>query len=80
MADALTLAKSIEKIGAFSNNAEYASLKDKRVLFLGEWSEGTRREALAAAVRSAGFATVELDARGFRSGALNVLAGVPGVS
>jgi hypothetical protein len=31
-----------------------------------------------AAVRSAGFADAEVDPKGFRSGALNVLAGVPG--
>ena len=34
------------------------------------------RAALAAAVRSAGFDEVEFDPRGFRSGSLNVLAGV----
>ncbi|MEX2182712.1 MAG: ATP-dependent sacrificial sulfur transferase LarE [Gemmatimonadaceae bacterium] len=43
------------------------------------WSDGAARAALDAAVSAAGFAVVELDPRGFRSGALNVLAGVPGV-
>jgi uncharacterized protein len=42
------------------------------------WSLAERRESLAAAVRGAGYAEVELDPRGFRSGGLNVLAGVPG--
>jgi uncharacterized protein len=46
---------------------------------LAQWSVPERRAALEAAVRSAGFAEAELDPRGFRSGALNVLAGVPGV-
>ena len=39
--------------------------------------QGTAREAeLCDAVREAGFANVVLDPRGFRSGSLNVLAGV----
>ena len=44
---------------------------------LAEWSDDEPRARLEAAVRSAGFTDVELDARGFRSGALNVLAGIP---
>lgn len=40
------------------------------------WSEGAPRERLEAAVRAAGFARAEVDPRGFRSGALNVLAGI----
>lgn len=40
------------------------------------WSAGEARARLDAAVRAAGYAAVELDPRGFRSGALNVLAGV----
>lgn len=40
------------------------------------WSEGAARARLDAAVRAAGFEAVEIDARGFRSGALNVLAGI----
>lgn len=47
---------------------------------LAEWSGGSARVRLETAVRSAGFVTVELDARGFRSGALNVLAGIPETS
>jgi uncharacterized protein len=48
---------------------------------LASWSSGADRERLEAAVRGAGFDEVEVDPRGFRSGALNVLAGVaPGVS
>lgn len=43
---------------------------------LAVWSEGDARERLVAAVRSGGFAQVELDPRGFRSGGLNVLAGI----
>ncbi|HJQ18890.1 MAG TPA: ATP-dependent sacrificial sulfur transferase LarE [Gemmatimonadaceae bacterium] len=43
---------------------------------LPQWSEGATLDAVLAAVRSAGFADAELDPRGFRSGALNVLAGV----
>lgn len=47
---------------------------------LAEWSEPSRRAQLDAAVHAAGFAEVELDTRGFRSGALNVLAGLPEIS
>ncbi len=47
---------------------------------LAQWQAESKRQQLDAAVRSAGFDVVELDPRGFRSGALNVLAGVPGVS
>ena len=43
---------------------------------LSYWSEGDARDRLEAAVRAAGFNAVEIDARGFRSGALNVLAGI----
>jgi uncharacterized protein len=41
------------------------------------WSEGEPRARLDAAVRSGGFVDVEVDPRGFRSGGLNVLAGIP---
>lgn len=44
------------------------------------WSAEPQRATVEQAVRAAGFAQVEIDPRGFRSGALNVLAGVPGVS
>ena len=47
---------------------------------LAEWSEASQRTKLDAAVHAAGFAEVELDSRGFRSGALNVLAGLPEMS
>lgn len=47
---------------------------------LAAWSEPPRRAAIERALLAAGYATVELDPRGFRSGALNVLAGVPGAS
>lgn len=43
---------------------------------LAHWSAPLRRGRLEAAVRDAGFAVVELSP--FRSGALNVLAGIPG--
>lgn len=43
---------------------------------LARWLEPERAARLAAAVRSAGFARVTLDLRGFRSGSLNVLGGV----
>ena len=39
------------------------------------WREGENFEALQAAVIAAGFKRVEVDARGFRSGSLNVLEG-----
>jgi uncharacterized protein len=45
---------------------------------LAVWGAPPAREAIDRAVRAAGYACVELDPRGFRSGALNVLAGVPG--
>jgi uncharacterized protein len=44
------------------------------------WSEPARRAQIDAAVQAAGFVEVELDPRGFRSGALNVLAGLPEIS
>ncbi len=40
------------------------------------WSVGDARAQLDTAVRAAGFTEVEVDPRGFRSGALNVLAGI----
>ncbi|HEU4993535.1 MAG TPA: ATP-dependent sacrificial sulfur transferase LarE [Gemmatimonadaceae bacterium] len=40
-----------------------------------QWREGAAFESLAKAVRAAGFTQVELDARGFRSGSLNVIEG-----
>lgn len=40
------------------------------------WSVGDARARLEAAVRAAGFTEVEVDPRGFRSGGLNVLAGI----
>lgn len=42
---------------------------------LERWREAAAFETLANAVLSAGFARVELDARGFRSGSLNVVEG-----
>ncbi|MBL8996826.1 MAG: ATP-dependent sacrificial sulfur transferase LarE [Gemmatimonadetes bacterium] len=39
------------------------------------WGEDARRARLETAVRAAGFARVEIDPRGYRSGALSVLAG-----
>lgn len=46
---------------------------------LERWESPESRARLVAAVRGAGFGEVEVDPRGFRSGALNVLAGlVPG--
>jgi pyridinium-3,5-biscarboxylic acid mononucleotide sulfurtransferase len=47
---------------------------------LAEWSAESRRADVERVVRAAGFETVEIDPRGFRSGALNVLAGVPGAA
>jgi uncharacterized protein len=40
------------------------------------WLHGAALSRLTAAVRTAGFSRVALDARGFRSGGLNVLAGI----
>ena len=42
---------------------------------LPHWRSGDAFEQLAAAVRAAGFDRVEVDARGFRSGGLNVVDG-----
>lgn len=47
---------------------------------LARWNHGAARASLDAAVRQGGYLDVELDPRGFRSGALNVLAGVPGAA
>jgi pyridinium-3,5-biscarboxylic acid mononucleotide sulfurtransferase len=43
---------------------------------LDRWGAAERASPLADAVRAAGFARVDIDPRGFRSGSLNVLAGV----
>ena len=43
---------------------------------LDRWSAAESSAQLSDAVRAAGFATVDIDPRGFRSGSLNVLAGV----
>lgn len=43
---------------------------------LTSWLDPQRHRALRDAVRSAGFARVALDLRGFRSGSLNILSGV----
>ena len=43
---------------------------------LDEWLRPARARAIRDAVRGAGFARVAIDLRGFRSGSLNVLAGV----
>lgn len=45
---------------------------------LAHWLMEPQRTQIEVAVRSAGFADVEIDPKGFRSGALNILAGVPG--
>jgi uncharacterized protein len=44
---------------------------------LAAWLAPERAVVLRAAVASAGFSRVALDLRGFRSGSLNVLEGVP---
>jgi len=44
---------------------------------LAEWSPADRAARLVDAVREAGYSDVEIDARGFRSGAMNQLAGLP---
>ncbi len=43
---------------------------------LARWSVGDGAAQVVAAVRAAGFDEVEVDPRGFRAGALNVLAGI----
>lgn len=43
--------------------------------FVAEYSIGHGLEALTTAVLAAGYAKVEVDPRGFRSGSLNVLEG-----
>jgi uncharacterized protein len=57
------------------HHGELARVEMDREL-LSHWSAGAALDALVAAVRAAGFARVEVDPRGFRSGALNVLANV----
>jgi uncharacterized protein len=47
---------------------------------LAEWSRGERAARLVDAVRQSGYAEVEIDPRGFRSGAMNQLAGLPVLS
>lgn len=46
--------------------------------WLARWMREPQRSQVIEAVRAAGFADVEIDPKGFRSGALNILAGVPG--
>jgi len=46
--------------------------------WLTRWLSEPQRSQVLEAVRAAGFADVEIDPKGFRSGALNILAGVPG--
>jgi uncharacterized protein len=43
---------------------------------VGDWLRPRAHESMVAALRSAGFDRVAVDARGFRSGSLNVLGGV----
>ncbi|MDE3150710.1 MAG: ATP-dependent sacrificial sulfur transferase LarE [Gemmatimonadota bacterium] len=43
---------------------------------LAAWTAPEAAERVRAAVRAAGFAVVEIDPRGYRSGSLNILAGV----
>jgi hypothetical protein len=47
---------------------------------VGAWLEPARLASLGAALRDAGFSRAALDLRGFRSGGLNVLAGVMDVT
>jgi uncharacterized protein len=54
------------------HHGELARVEIDRVL-LARWRDPAAYESLANAVLSAGFTTVELDSRGFRSGSLNVL-------
>jgi uncharacterized protein len=56
------------------HHGDLARVELDRVL-LERWRHGAAFETLATAVLSAGFARVELDARGFRSGSLNVVEG-----
>jgi uncharacterized protein len=56
------------------HHGELARVELDREL-LEHWREAAAFETLANAVLSAGFARVELDARGFRSGSLNVVEG-----
>ncbi|HXT13984.1 MAG TPA: ATP-dependent sacrificial sulfur transferase LarE [Gemmatimonadaceae bacterium] len=44
---------------------------------LGWWTVAPRRDQLTAAVVAAGYERVEIDPKGFRSGAMNRLAGLP---
>ena len=54
------------------HHGELARVELDRTL-LPSWSAGTAFDSLVQAVRGAGFESVELDPRGFRSGSLNVL-------
>jgi pyridinium-3,5-biscarboxylic acid mononucleotide sulfurtransferase len=47
---------------------------------LRRFTDPAARQSVEAAVRNAGFASVEMDPRGFRSGALNILDGGAPVS
>jgi uncharacterized protein len=54
------------------HHGEHARVEMDRNL-LPRWRESSALQSLIDAVQEAGFATVELDVRGFRSGSLNVL-------
>lgn len=56
------------------HHGELARVELDRAL-LPAWASGESHQALVDAVRTAGFARVELDPKGFRSGSLNVLEG-----
>ena len=45
---------------------------------LARWQAEPFRSQLESALLASGFERAEIDPKGFRSGALNVLAGVPG--
>ena len=56
------------------HHGDLAKVELDRDLLAG-WMSGEAHAALVQAVRGAGFARVEVDPRGFRSGSLNVLEG-----
>jgi uncharacterized protein len=61
------------------HHGELARVEIDRAL-VGVWQKPEALRSLHSAVMRAGFERVELDARGFRSGSLNVFAAIPGAS
>ena len=76
-----TAESALRELGIADNlrvrhHGDLARVEIDRAL-VSQWQAAPAFASLSDAVRQAGFARVELDPRGFRSGSLNVFAGAP---